>query len=375
MHERPIDKLAAILRGEHVSWSEIGPTETQILQVCAEEDLIVLMHERLCHEPWAEDWAPSVRKSFADAARMQAARELLLGREIVSALDALASEAIFPILLKGTPLAYSVYDAPAARPRSDTDLLIVREQVDAARRTLAGLGYSAATQSSGELLFRQFEVRKTDAFGVVHAFDFHWKMSTQSVFADVLTYDELAAEAVPVPALGPHARTAGPVHALLLACIHPVMHHRNVERLLWIHDIHLLASRLTPAAFDRFEHLAAAKRVGAIAAHELALARARFGTRVADAVIERLAVPSVEEPSTAYLGPGRRWHNELASNLRGLPSWRDRVRLLREVLVPNPTFMLGASGVSAGPVSTALLPALYVRRLLRGLAKVLTGRK
>ena len=39
-------------------------------------------------------------------------------------------------------------------------------------------------------------------------------------------------------------RGLSPVHALLVACIHRVAHHRGTERLIWLLDIHLLASRL-----------------------------------------------------------------------------------------------------------------------------------
>jgi hypothetical protein len=49
------------------------------------------------------------------------------------------------------------------------------------------------------------------------------------IFADVLSCDEMASLAADVPGLGLNARTTAPLHALLLACTHPVMHHRNVE--------------------------------------------------------------------------------------------------------------------------------------------------
>ena len=78
-------------------------------------------------------------------------------------------------------------------------------------------------------LFSQFEMQKVDGFGVCHVFDMHWKISTQPVFDSVLTYGEMLPRAQPVPALGPHAMTAGLVDALLLACIHPVMHHQNAR--------------------------------------------------------------------------------------------------------------------------------------------------
>ena len=61
-------------------------------------------------------------------------------------LAALASGGMRPILIKGAPLAYSVYDAPSARLRCDTDLVVPREHVDAVRSTLIGIGYRERNQ-------------------------------------------------------------------------------------------------------------------------------------------------------------------------------------------------------------------------------------
>ena len=56
--------------------------------------------------------------------------------------------------------------------------------VEAARQVMRSLSYVETVQCH-ELL-SQFEVQQRDRFGVVHAFDVHWKISTQSVFADLL---------------------------------------------------------------------------------------------------------------------------------------------------------------------------------------------
>ena len=290
-------------------------------------------------------------------------------------MDRLAAEDICPILLKGTALAYSLYDSPASRPRFDTDLLIRRNQVDAVRRVMAGSGYTAPTHCDGELLFCQFPLKKTDAFGLTHVFDVHWKISTQSVFADLLAFDEIAAAAMDLPALGAYARTAGPLHALLLACIHPVMHHRNVESPIWIYDVHLLASRLSEREFDSFAEIAVAKQVAVICAHQLTAARRWFGTHIPDSVMLRLGTVDAGEPSAAYLQPNRRWRDELISNIRGLSRWRDRLRLLREVTLPGPTYMLKAYGLVPSSPAAALLPVLYLHRLAAGGWKLLAGQK
>ena len=366
--------LAALLRGERIAWADLGTEPGALLTACVEEDLTGLVHRQLARHPPA-DWPRSVVTELERAARGDAAREALGRREMIAVLEALGAEGIRPILLKGTPLAYTVYEEPSLRPRGDTDLLIRREDRDRVRRVMVALGYGATNYSDGEFLFHQFEMARDDALGVTHALDFHWKISTESMFADLLDYEELARESASVPALGPHARGAAPVHALLLACIHPVMHHRNRERLIWLHDIHLLASRLSPSELDGFSRLAVRKGVAQICAHELERARERLGTHVPEQVMRVLAAPGRAEPSAVYLEPERRWRDELVSNVRGLRRWSDRIRLLREVAFPAPGYMLRAYRLDAVTAAGALLPALYVHRGLRGLWKVLRNRK
>ena len=359
--------------GEAIACSAFLMTPDEFLRACREQDLVGLTYERLRGLPEPCDWPQDIREALAMESRAQAAKELLRRKEVVSVLDALAAEGIYPLLLKGTALAYSFYGSPASRPRVDTDLLIQRSQIDRARRVMARCGYTTPTFCDGDLLFCQFPLKKTDAFGLTHAFDFHWKISTQSMFAEILSEEELAPAAVAVPALGPHARAVGPVHALFLACIHPVMHHRNTDSLIWIYDVHLIASGLSDAELERFAELAIDKRVAAICAERLALARSRFRTRLPERVVARLGEPRALEPSEVYLRPSRRWHHELLSNLRGLGRSSERARLLREVLVPSPRYMLDSYGF--GAIGYVLLPALYVHRVMNGVWKILRGRK
>ena len=59
--------------------------------------------------------------------------------------------------------------------------------------------------------------------------------------------------------------------------------------------------------------------------------------------------------------------------MRGLNGWRDRLRLLREVTLPSPEYMVEAYGV--GRNGRVLLPVLYVHRCVRGAWRVMSGRK
>ena len=348
-----------------------GPAE--LLDACREEGLAGLVHQHL-RAGAQTGWSDDVVAEVASEACAAAAEELLRRQAIVDLLDALGTAGIRPILFKGTALAYSVYAAPSFRPRADTDLLIPREQADRVREVMAHLGYAPSPNSGGERLFAQFQFWKNDRHGVQHVFDVHWKISTQPMFAGVLTYTELDVDAVPIAGLGVHARAAGRVHALLLACIHPAMHHRNAVHLIWMYDIHLLASACSDADFDWLVAMASAKGVSAICAHELDRARERFAFRLPPNVIPALAVRK-GEPSAAYLRPRRRWIDELLSSVRGLPRWTDRAGLLREVLFPGPRYMLAAYGMAARPFRAAFLPALYAHRIVKGIQKIATGKK
>jgi len=368
------DHLARWLNGEPVPWRNIDTTAGEWLDACELHGVTELVSRQL-HLRHECDWPGHVVQEITNRARLAVVSEQVRGRETASVLRALSGCGVRAVLLKGTALAYTVYDSPSLRPRADTDIIVFREQTGEVRRVLRELGYQATPYCDGERLFCQFELQRTDDLGVVHAFDVHWKISTQSMFADALTCGELVAESVPVPALGAAARAASTRHALLLACIHPAMHHRNEERLIWLLDVHLLASRLSAAEMESFAELAVAKRVAAVCARELARARAAFGTAVPSHVIHFLRAHAGGEPSAEYLDPSRRWHHELLSNLRGLPGWRSRLSLLREVLVPGAQYMKHAYGITGRWTGAAALPALYLHRGALGAWKVLTHLK
>jgi hypothetical protein len=372
---RVTDLLAAVLRGDAISWTAFDLTPADFLEQCNEQDVAGLVYERVRVLPAAGAWPADVVDALAGEVRTQAARELLYERELRSVLAGLAARDLTVIIMKGTALAYSYYEAPWLRPRIDTDLLMRRDDVDRLRAAMADLGYTAPVFCEGELLFCQFPLQRTGECGIVHRFDCHWKISTQPVFADVVSFDDAVERASAVPGLGASARALAPIDALMLACIHPAMHHRNVASLLWLFDVHLLASALPEREFVRFASIAVDKRVAAVCAHQLRAAQARLGTRVPEAVLEMLSAPLEREPSMVYLRSNRGWFGELVSSLGGLPRWRDRMRLLREIVFPAPAYMLKTAGFGESWLGVVLLPVLYIRRLVSGGWRVLAGQK
>jgi hypothetical protein len=371
-----INGLARLLGGDAGVWRDMGLGAKEFVELCAAEDLLGQVRERMAATEAVGQWPAGLRERLGRRAPPDTAVERARNGEVRRVLAALDAAGVQPLLLKGTALAYSVYPHPSHRPRGDTDLLIRRSDEDRVRSALSGLGYSAPLHSDGDLIFRQFHLVREDEQGILHTMDFHWQISSQAAFADVFSYDALMAASEALPDLGPSARAPGPAESLVLACIHPVMHHRNEERLLWVHDIHLLAGRLDAAGWRRAVDHAIEGRVAAVCLDALARAGRFFGTRVPDAALQRLAqAAGAGEASAEYLEPGRTWWRELRSNLRALPGWRSRLRLAREVAFPRPGYMLEAYGLRTGALGVLALPFLYLHRGLRGAWKVLRARK
>jgi Uncharacterised nucleotidyltransferase/Transglutaminase-like superfamily len=355
-------QLAALLRGDRVPWAALEIDPDALLAFCEDEDLSGLVYRASARGP-AGEWPTAFVNRLAHRARLDAALEMARGHEIRRVLDALGVAGVRSVLFKGTALAYSRYAHPALRPRRDTDLLIPREHLDAACAALTSLGYAASETTGGDVLFRQLELQRRDAHDVVHAFDVHWQISNQERFARMFEDDDLWRRAEAVEALGPHARVAGVADALLISCVHPVMHHRDDERLIWIYDTHVIASAMNAGQWSSFVELAKAKAVAAVCLHGLAQARAHFGTTMPASVGDELAAAArTFEPSAEYLTPGRSWRDDVAANLRALPDWRARVRLLREMALPSPAYIRRAYSLDRSTLGWILLPALYAHR-------------
>jgi hypothetical protein len=194
-------------------------------------------------------------------------------------------------------------------------------------------------------------------------FDVHWRVANPQAFGDVLPFDELWRASVPMPRLGPAARGLSPVHALVLACTHRIAHHFDSNRLIWLYDIHLIASALTADEWDGFLSLAERWHVAGVCGHSLERAVSCFATVIPDNVVAAARLHARSEALTAaYAGPPRRHIANVMSDLQALAGWRDRLRLLRQHAFPPPQYMREVYAKS----SRAPLAFLYARRVVRG---------
>jgi len=364
--------LAAVVCG-----AEPGPMpdEAALLDVARAEGVLALCHHQLRRAPAWTQYPETLREALTRHARQAVAVELIRAAELRDVLAALAQAGLPVLLLKGAALAYTLYPEPHLRNRCDTDLLLPdRDAVEQAWRVFQTLGYQrpATATAAGELVSSELGCYKTTGSGLIHALDIHWRWSNATLFAGVFTFAELAEAKVPIPALGPHAQGLGSVHALLLACVHRMTHRlqdNDIDRLIWLYDIHLLAEGLTDAQWRQVVTLAEARALCGSCCDGLDSAQRWFGTNRPDEVLNRLRAGTARE----RFDPGQLrqpWRLEWLA-FCALPSTRLRLRWIGQRLFPDSDYLREQYGVR----HWLGLPWFYGVRIARGIVLRVLGRR
>ena len=300
----------------------------------------------------------------ADRARIDATRTTILDDELRRVYGALATAGLSPVVIKGAHVAHTVYPDPLQRPRSDTDLLIDPADRDAIDAMLRDCGYRPAVHVRGSIILGQFHFERRDRSGVMHFLDVHWRVAAPLVVDRVLPARDVLNAARPLPALGGNARGPALEDALALGCIHVVSHHWPHLELRWAYDFRLLLDALGTAGEHRFVAAAHDRGYGMIAAHAFAAAGSLLEDSALQSVADRLARGAESEATAALLGMTRP-ADRLWLDLR-TAGWRDRVRLLREHLLPDRAYMIETGGAQP-------LPLAYTRRAWSGMRRWLSA--
>ena len=307
-----------------------------------------------------------IRTALDGFVRGAVTRDLLVQREMQTVLRALHEADVPAVVIKGSGLAYTIYQSPWLRPRTDTDLLVPTERIAAASAALEACGYQRCDAiSTGDVVSHQVAFERTDAHGLYHVVDVHWKIANPQVVADALPFAFLWESSQPEVALGPHARVPSTVGSIVLACVHRLAHHQGHDRLIWLYDLKLLAERLDPAGWSALRNLAIAKGVAGLCLDGLNETRSRLGGPLPAEVEAALSTAADGEPSRVYLDGRVSKRDVLVSDLKLLGTWRDRLKLLREHAFPPAAFIRQRYHTTA----RWLLPAFYVHRLVTGAVK------
>lgn len=338
------EPLRRTLNGDDAIWPSLGG-----------EEIASLLAHGIAPLIYARARVPELR----DEAIRAAALEPLRLADLQDVLRALAASGAKPVLMKGTALAYDLYEPPELRPRVDTDLLIDRGSFAAAQDAFRSLGFDEQITSGDEHAIRQRMFTRRDRHGLLHTYDVHWAIANSPLVADVLRFHEIAP--LPLPRIGQHACALPRVEALLLACVHRVAHHHDEERLIWLVDIARLRAGLSEEETMRFRQLAAERRVAALCARSFAITDDWLG-RGSWSVDS----PRRGEPSRIFLDRDLTYGAMTLANLRALP-WRARWTRLRQLAFPPAAFMRHSFATRRRVV----LPWLYVLRVVRGVTRLL----
>jgi hypothetical protein len=331
-----------------------------------------LLNERL---PLLPTWPTSVREAVRRHAIARAFWELRHQQILCGVLDALSKRSIEPLMFKGTALAYGLYPNPVWRARSDTDIIVSPNDACLAREVLKSLGFNRNQSVSGELISYEDCYTLTIKDGGVHSIDLHRRINNSELLGRIFSYDELRAEAISLPQLCGKALAVCHNHALLLACLHRLVHRYNPyyvdgaayyggDRLIWLYDIHLLAQSFTPFQWQDLVRSATEKGLCATSLDGIDRAAMYFPTPCPDEI--RQSLSKTGEPAAIYLdaGPLRRfWIDFLAIN-----GAAERLLYAKELVFPSPAYMRA----KYAQISPAWLPWLYARRAAAGFLKRLS---
>lgn len=352
------DLVTALLRGERPA-EPPEPLWPDVLAYAGDQGVAPILALAASRAGWSAQFDDAIRPRVIAEAALALAR----ARELRRVIERLHAAGVRPLVIKGAQLEYTLYDVPGTRPRSDSDLLIDDRDRDRVRAFLEELGYQPLAHVTGDVAFTQFHYWRVDESGARHSLDVHWRVVNPKAVGDRMSYAALYRDRIPIPALGPAACGPARTDALQIACLHRSAHHHNSDRLIWLYDIHLLASSLSTEEWSLTLNAATERRLEDFVRAGLDAAAAQFATPIPHAVREALEKAAADRaPEISQFAPGRAEVRLLLSDFRHLSGWSDRIRFVREHLLPSPAYMAHRYRTA----NRAVLPFLYLHRIVTG---------
>ena len=217
-----------------------------------------------------------------------------LESRLLSALDTLGEAEIDPVLLKGAALALTVYGSFVARPMSDVDLLVPRDDVMRAREALLASGWTEGVENSPEFYEGHHHLQPlVDAQGTGTSLELHTSLFFEGhPFA--LTSDDIRRRADKVVVRGRTVLVPSVHDQLLHLCLHFAWSHMMATG-AWraFRDLDALL-RTERVDWKEFTKMALVARGGSACYWTFRLARTVAGISVPAWVERALAPPEPE---------------------------------------------------------------------------------
>ena len=270
-------------------------------------------------------------------------------------------------MFKGTALAYSVYQKPSLRPRSDTDVLVSAKDKANFDRVFAQQGFNKLFAIEGSFVSHQSTYGKHLLGETYLNIDLHWQINNRQMFASTFSAASLSKTSGKIDQLG-NAKLSKPIeipstlNSLLIAAIHRAGHHNKEDRLAWFYDIHLLANSLNDSQWLALSDSAIEKKIASITADALLTSQRYFASELNAQAIDRLQ-SNQDEPSRIFLQTDLSERHYFWADLQSLKSMPEKLTFLQETLIPTPSYIRQQMGTRS-----ALLG--YAKRFIRGIKRV-----
>jgi hypothetical protein len=346
------DTLRAVRAGESAPWPPAPDSAwtsreelTAVWERIEFHGISVLLHH---HAARLANWPEKMLARIAEEARLIGLWEATHHNALSKLIDGFAQAGIETVLMKGTAVAYSLYEEPAARRRGDSDLLVRPRDLERARELLSSSGWYRNDDPVG-VTFQ--EGWRCDVAGhFTHFLDLHWEPSDRPVLQRLLTCDDFFADPQPLPRLAENAMRADHALSLVHETLNQKWHHVHgyyaeqgkvigSRRLIWSLDFTLIAQALAPADWDRVCTFCESRKIGQLVAEALRGAASDLSAPLPEAVLVRLEAQPLDPAVAAYFEAsddfGEFWHN-----LRGARSWRDRATLVLDRSFPPRSHLL-----------------------------------
>lgn len=202
--------------------------------------------------------------------------------QLQQVLATLKQEKVEPILLKGAALAETDYARPELRPSIDIDVLVPPADYAVSREALCRSGYKAHRGERPRPMEWNCSEELIPPPGSRHiSVELHWSLSPYAQVIREVDVQPLFARArlVSQPFYSFHILNTA--DTLVHLCLHLLYKHPHLIRLIWLHDIHLLAQRVQEmATWQEIVELSIRWQGRLAVAQALVLSADWFGTAV-----------------------------------------------------------------------------------------------
>jgi hypothetical protein len=286
------------------------------------------------------------REAAEDRHLAACANVLRLERRLLEVGDLLRTDAIEPIVLKGSAIAHLSYPEPAARLFGDLDLLVRSDQlgpaVELLERELSAVRSVPEVRPGWDRRFaKSVTLRCPDGIEL----DLHRHLLF-GTFAFRVDLDELFASAVAFDLGGQRLRSLGPETRFLHACYHAALGDAD-PRLSGVRDVAQLLHRDEHDP-DRVLELAAGWGSLTVVRRAVGLCREVLGVEPAGPIVEAVALhrpPRRDLRAVAsYVGENRSHAAKVLASLPFMDGVGARASFLVGSALPSRRFVSGSRG-------------------------------